>query len=82
MSAHTRVDTESVRTLAHAHTAHGAELTAVAAALGAVPLTSGDGALGPVGARFVAALADAVAAQAHATAALAERLGAAADTRS
>lgn len=75
MPAHTRVDTESVRTLARAYTAQREELTAVAAALAAVPLRAADSALGAVGARFLAALSDAVAAQARDAAALAERVG-------
>jgi hypothetical protein len=65
-------DTDAVRGLGAANSAHAADLASVAALLSSMP----HGTLGPVGARFVAALAQATAEAACAVTALADRLDA------
>src|SRR3989442_5950673 len=65
-------DTDAIRAVAAANSAHAADLTAVATALSSLPDTAD--ALGPVGARFLAALADATTDASRAVAALADRL--------
>ncbi|MBO0677783.1 hypothetical protein JRC04_09940 [Mycolicibacterium sp. S2-37] len=62
MPADVRVDGTAVRILASSHTTHAADLSSAAAALAAVPIGAVAEALGPVGTRFTAALAEAVAA--------------------
>ncbi|AMO60341.1 Protein of uncharacterised function (DUF2580) [Mycolicibacterium phlei] len=64
-------DTDAIRALAAAHTAHADELTAIAARLSNTPTPAG---LGPVGADFVAALRAALAREAEAVAALRDRM--------
>ena len=64
-------DTDAVRTFGSANAAQAADLAAVAAALSALP---DDAALGPIGARFLAAYADAAAQTSRAASALADRL--------
>jgi hypothetical protein len=67
-------DTDAIRALGSANSAHAADLSAVAAALSSLPVASM--ALGPVGARFVSALAEATAEGSRAVTALADRLSA------
>jgi hypothetical protein len=66
-------DTDAVRAFGSANAAQAADLGAVAAALSALP---DDAMLGPVGARFLAAYADATAEASRAVSALADRLAA------
>jgi hypothetical protein len=66
-------DTDAIRALGAANSAHAADLETVAAALSSLPDTAE---LGPVGARFVAALADATAEASHGVTVLADRLAA------
>jgi|1186.fasta_scaffold318008_2 hypothetical protein len=66
-------DTDAIHTLGAANSEHAADLAAVAAALSSLPDAD---ALGPVGTRFLAALADATADAARAVTALADRLAA------
>jgi hypothetical protein len=66
-------DTDAIRALGAANSARAADLATVATALSS--MDAGD-ALGPVGARFVAALAEATAEASRAVTALADRLAA------
>ncbi|WP_422749177.1 hypothetical protein ACN27E_11535 [Mycobacterium sp. WMMD1722] len=72
MTADVRVDSATVRSLARAHSAHAADLSATAAELAAFPVGSVGHGLGPVGDRFVAALSAAVTAAGAQAAALAD----------
>ncbi|AGB21694.1 Protein of unknown function (DUF2580) [Mycobacterium sp. JS623] len=63
-------DTDVIRALGAAHAEHAAELASVAATLSSMP----DGTLGPVGARFVAALAEATGEASRSVTTLADRL--------
>ena len=65
-------DTDAIRALGAANSAHAADLATVATALSSLP--DAGAALGPVGARFVSALADATAEASRAVRALADRL--------
>ena len=65
-------DTDAIRALAAANSAQAADLAAVAASLSSTPAPM----MGPVGARFVAALTDATTDASRAVAALSERLAA------
>lgn len=67
-------DTEAIRALGAANSAQAADLAAVAASLSSIPDAVATSTLGPVGARFVAALTDAAMAVSQATAALSDRL--------
>jgi hypothetical protein len=67
-------ENEAIRALAHADASHAADLAAAAAALAAVPVADAARSLGPVGARFLAALSDAAATESANAAALADRL--------
>jgi hypothetical protein len=69
-------DTDAIRAFGAANSAHAADLAAVAEALAAMPGAAADSLLGPVGTRFLAALADATTEASHAVAALGERLAA------
>jgi hypothetical protein len=69
-------DTDAIRALGTASSAHAADLAAVASALSAMPDAAADAMLGPVGARFLAALADATTEASRAVTALADRLAA------
>jgi hypothetical protein len=69
-------DTDAIRTFGTANSAQAADLAAVAAALSSTPDASARAMLGPVGARFVAALAEAAMDAARSVAALGERLAA------
>jgi hypothetical protein len=65
-------DTDAIRALGAANSAHAADLATVANALSLDPDVGAT--LGPVGARFVAVLAEAAAEAARAVTALADRL--------
>ena len=78
----TRVDSDAVRALAHAHAGHAVDLSSVSASLATLPLAAVADALGPVGARFAAALSDAITVESAHAAALADSVGAAAVTAS
>jgi hypothetical protein len=67
-------DTDAIRAFGAAHSEHAAELDAVAEALSSMPGAAADSMLGPVGTRFLAALADATTQASRAVAALGERL--------
>ncbi|WP_029116628.1 type VII secretion target [Mycobacterium sp. URHB0044] len=67
-------DIAAIRALAAAHSGHAADLDAVAATLRSAVGPSCAAAFGPIGARFVAALAEAVARDAAAAARLGERM--------
>jgi hypothetical protein len=71
-------DTNAIRTLGSAHSVQAADLAAVASILSSLP--SGASMLGPVAARFLAALADAAAGEARAVAALGDSVSAAGRT--
>lgn len=73
-------DTDAVRTFGTASSAQAADLAAAAAALSSVPGPAAGSMLGPVGARFLAALADATTETSHAVAALGNRVSAGCDT--
>ncbi|KUI30107.1 hypothetical protein AU196_05730 [Mycobacterium sp. IS-1742] len=76
-------DTAAIRALAHTDAAHSTDLAAAAAALNGVPVTAAASSLGPVGARFLAALSAAATAESATAAALADRVaGGAAAARS
>jgi hypothetical protein len=67
-------DTDAIRAFGAANSAHAADLAAVAAALSSMPDAAAGAMLGPVGARFLAALADATTEASRAVTALGERL--------
>jgi len=69
-------DTDAIRAFGAANSAQAADLAAVAAALSSTPDAAAGAMLGPVGARFVAALADAAMAASRSVTALGERLAA------
>jgi hypothetical protein len=71
-------DTNAIRALGSAHAVEAADLAAIAARLSALP--TGASLLGPVGARFLAALSDAAADASRAVAALSDSVSAAATT--
>ncbi|MBE1547554.1 hypothetical protein GGC64_001562 [Mycobacterium sp. OAS707] len=73
-------DTDAVRALGAANSAHAADLAKVATTMSSIPAATAT--LGPVGARFVAALAEATADAARAVTALADRLEAGGHTAS
>ena len=66
-------DTDAIRSLGSASAAHAADLAAIAATLSSLPDPATASMFGAVGARFLAALADAVATEARAVAALSDR---------
>jgi hypothetical protein len=72
MFADTFADPQVIRALGSANAAHAADLSDIAAVLSSLPVTPAM--LGPVGARFLAALADAAAEGARAVAELGGRL--------
>lgn len=76
---HMHADTEAIRTLASASTAHADDLAAVASSLTVLPTGAAVESFGPVGARFLAAVGEAVAHESRAIAALGERASAAGD---
>ena len=67
-------DTDAIRAFGAANSAQAADLAAVAADLSSMPGAAAGSMLGPVGTRFLAALADAVAQASRAVAALSDRL--------
>jgi hypothetical protein len=69
-------DTDAIRAFGAANSAQAADLAAVAAALSSMPGTAAASMLGPVGTRFLAALADAVAHESRAVATLGDQLAA------
>ena len=73
-------DTTVIRALGAAHSRQAADLDAVAASLRSAMGPSCAEAFGPVGARFVAALAEAIARESHAVAQLSERIAVAGRT--
>jgi hypothetical protein len=73
-------DTDAIRALGSANSVHAADLAAVASTLSSMPGAAAASMLGPVGTRFLAALADAVAAEARAVAALSDSVSAACTT--
>ena len=73
-------DTDAIRTLGSANSAHAADLANVAATLSSLPVAAGASMFGPVGARFLTALAEAAADGSRAVAALSDRLSASGTT--
>jgi hypothetical protein len=69
-------DTDAIRTFGAANSTQAADLAALVAALASLPDASASSMLGPVGARFLAALADAATDASRAVAALSDRLDA------
>jgi hypothetical protein len=67
-------DTDAIRAFGAANSAHAADLAAVATALSSIPDAAAYAMLGPVGTRFLAALADVAVHSSKAVAALSERL--------
>lgn len=66
-------DTDAIRSLGSATAGHADELAAIASSLASLPIAAATSAFGPVAGPYLAALADAVAAQARAVTALGER---------
>jgi uncharacterized protein DUF2563 len=73
-------DTDAIRALGSASSAQAANLAAVAATLSSLPGPALASMFGPVGARFLAALADATAREARAVSALSDSVSAAGTT--
>ncbi len=67
-------DTDAIRALGSAHSIHADDLADIAATLSSLPIAAAGGSLGPVGARFVSALAEAAADGSRAVATLSEHL--------
>jgi hypothetical protein len=67
-------DTDAIRAFGAANAARAADLAAVAAALSSMPDAGAGSGLGPIGARFLAALAEATTDVSRAVAALGDRL--------
>jgi hypothetical protein len=67
-------DTDAIRAFGATSAAQADDLSTIAAALSAMPSAAADSMLGPVGARFLAALADATTDAARAVAMLSDRL--------
>ena len=67
-------DTDAIRAFGAANSAQAADLAAVAAALSSMPGPGAGAMLGPVGIRFLAALADAVVQGSRAAALLSDRV--------
>jgi hypothetical protein len=67
-------ETDAIRAFGAASSAQAADLAAVAATLSAMPGPAAGSMLGPVGARFLAALADAVVHGSRAVATLSQRM--------
>lgn len=70
-------DTDAIRALGAAQSAHADDLSAIAAELSAMPSAAAGAVLGPIGTRFLAALAEATTDAARAVVALSDRLEAA-----
>jgi hypothetical protein len=73
-------DTDAIRAFGAASSAQAADLVAVAATLSSMPGSAAGSMLGPVGTRFLAALADATTDASRAVAALGDRAAAGCDT--
>ena len=73
-------DTDAIRTFGTASSAQAADLAAAAVTLSSVPGPATGSMLGPVGTRFLAALADATTDASCAVAALGDRVSAGCDT--
>ena len=73
-------DTDAIRALGSANSVHAADLAAVASTLSSLPDPATASMFGPVGTRFLAALADAAASEARAVAALRDSVAAACAT--
>jgi hypothetical protein len=73
-------DTDAIRAFGAANSAQAADLAAVAASLSSVPGPAAGSMLGPVGTRFLAALADATMDASRAVAALGDRIAGGSDT--
>jgi hypothetical protein len=73
-------DTDAIRAFGAASSAQAADLAAVAATLSSMPDPAAGSMLGPVGTRFLAALADATTETSSAVAALHERVASGCDT--
>ncbi|HKP44940.1 hypothetical protein [Mycobacterium sp.] len=73
-------DTDAVRAFGAANSAHAADLSAIASTLSSLPIGAVATIMGPVAARFVAALADAASRESHAVAALRDSVSAAGTT--
>ena len=73
-------DTDAIRAFGAANSAQAADLAAVAAVLSSMPGPAAGSMLGPVGTRFLAALADATTETASAVAALRDWVAAGCDT--
>jgi hypothetical protein len=73
-------DTDAIRAFGAASSAQAADLAAVAASLSSMPGPAAGAMLGPVGSRFLAALADAITDASRAVAALGDRIAAGCDT--
>jgi hypothetical protein len=67
-------DTDAIRAFGAANSAQAADLAAVAAALSSMPGPAAGAMLGPVGVRFLAALADAVVQGSRTAALLSDRV--------
>jgi hypothetical protein len=67
-------DTDAIRAFGAADSAQAADLAAVAASLSSMPGPVAGSLLGPVGTRFLAALADAIGQGSRAVATLSERM--------
>ncbi|HVQ49311.1 MAG TPA: hypothetical protein VMS92_04620 [Mycobacterium sp.] len=68
------VDTDAIRAFGAANSTQAADLAAVAAALSSMPGSAAGAMLGPVGTRFLAALADALVQGSRAVAILSDRV--------
>jgi hypothetical protein len=73
-------DTDAVRAFGAAHSSHAADLSAIALTLSSLPIGAVATMMGPVAADFVAALAEAAAAESHAVSTLGDKALAAAHT--
>ena len=73
-------DTDAIRALGSDNSAHAADLAAIATTLSSLPVEAAAPTLGPVGARFLTALAEAAADGSHAVAALSDRLSSSSTT--
>ena len=73
-------DTDSIRALGSANSVHADDLADIAATLSSLPVAVAGSALGPVGARFLSALAEAADEGSRAVLALSDRLSVAQTT--
>jgi hypothetical protein len=73
-------DTDAIRTFGTASSAQAADLAAAAVTLSSVPGPAAGSMLGPVGTRFLAALADATTDASRAVTALGDRIAGGSDT--